>query len=547
MQHCNTAIYSSDYFCPDCGDEIEKDSIAKSPFDIDPSIFDSVPKFKVNAIFTGVVQRTFYFTVHQLSEGDSGKLNFSYCWLEILDASGQEKKINISAEFKNIDTINVGDTISVCGNFSDKINTPRSNSIDKSIVKNLDFASCVILHNVVRSNVENNALEIPKNFINSFKDLIQVHIALTVGLYFLIFKFTSANSLLLSIPLIYLFVVAPTLHNIIRNRLLYKYKELTNTLLKAAAITPKQLGCENIKRSFTGEDLYCDDCDEPITFGSAYCTRCGHRQSLTAKCELGRDDNEVVHNISMVESKDTIGSRVAQVMSEFTKTARSELITNEYSSGNVEQHTAIYRVVDKKAKANASDTTYKNERTIKTTKRDFDGAYKTNYETVTDETRYRTSQLNGMLFFENIDKQGYCPPSDKGLVELCDLDDMIFVGSYSIDFGDSKPISGDEFYFNVTKNKVIYPSKTLTEKFPFDFKSSWVTKLLFIGSIYGCFKFSSFIPLGVWIALLIGELIYKSITHTSDEKRIEKSISMLYENLDECQKRQPELMKIFAR
>lgn len=293
MQHCYTAIYSTDCFCPDCGDEIEKHSMAKSVLDIDPSILDSVSTSKINAIFTGQVQRTYYYTLHQLNEVYAREVNFSYCWLELLDAGGKELKINISADFKNIDTINVGDTISVCGNFSDKIEIPRFNTIDKSIVKNLDFASSVILHsgnkisdnknssnnaNIAKINFENNTIHRPKEVRESFKVFIHLHAVLSLVLYFLMFYFTRADYLSFLVPVLYLFVIAPTLHIFIRNRLLYKYNELTNTLIRVATISPKQLGCEYVKRSFKSGDFFCDDCNHPIAFDSAYCVNCGHKQ-----------------------------------------------------------------------------------------------------------------------------------------------------------------------------------------------------------------------------------------------------------------------------
>lgn len=292
MQHCYTAIYSTDCFCPDCGDEIEKHSMAKSVLDIDPNIFDLVPIYKVNTIFTGQVQRSYYYTLHHLNDVYARELNSPYCWLELLDADGKELKINISADFKNIDTINVGDTVSVCGNFSDKIDIPRFNTIDKSIVKNLDFASCVILHSgndiidnsissnktsVNKINYENNAIDRPIKVRESFKAFIHLHVVLSLAFYFLMFYFTGGDSLSIVVPLLYFFFVAPTLHMFIRNRLLYKYNELINTLIKIAAITPKQLGCEYIKRSFKSGDFFCDDCNHPIAFGAAYCVNCGHK------------------------------------------------------------------------------------------------------------------------------------------------------------------------------------------------------------------------------------------------------------------------------
>ena len=92
------------------------------------------------------------------------------------------------------------------------------------------------------------------------------------------FYFTGADYLSFLVPVLYLFVVVPTLHIFIRNRLLYKYNELINALIKVATITPEQLGCEYIKRSFKSGDFFCDDCKHPIAFGSAYCVNCGHRQ-----------------------------------------------------------------------------------------------------------------------------------------------------------------------------------------------------------------------------------------------------------------------------
>ena len=288
MQHCYSAIYCSDCFCPDCGEPLAQNVQTKSLEDIDPSLIASLDETKIRSIFTGAVQRVHYYSLHQLEHTYTKELGYCYYWLELEDAEGNEKKINISAYLNHIETINVGDIVTVCGDFNDKITIPRFNTIDHNIIKNLDLASCVILHSnkaaitskpSSKPSFENNAIAKPRSIFTRFKSHNYVHIALSLALFFVTFYLTRTEVPAIIVSLLYLLVVVPSLLGIIGHRLLHQYNELNSTLIKIAAITAEQLGCKNMKRRFKSGDYFCHECKSAVAFGSVYCVRCGHKQS----------------------------------------------------------------------------------------------------------------------------------------------------------------------------------------------------------------------------------------------------------------------------
>lgn len=491
-------------------------------------------------MLTGTITDTYHY------QRISGNSEYSYWLLELENSDGKSYNVNVSAERESLCNLKNGDVITGLRPMNHILTSKIKSNAEARVTTNAYFDAIVVHHEKRQQWSKGDSCKPEKPQMSPLYVFLLIMSLVAAAVLSLTDVISTGElaTLMTGIPAIGLAIIG-------RRHAFAKYKkdqdadDSINTVLKQAVnISRYDMGYHLRQRPKHDDDIFCGSCNLRIASQDIHCPQCGaHEVTETIEDEVKLDIIDASTNtISAQLHRKTANEVMSERMAEFIANNSDQMIFQHVLGPNkifpIETWCYMVRVINREASTAVKNVAH----TYRTEITDKYGDKKTSYAT----EYHRYSPMETKMLVRDSDGNEFNVWLPNEIKTSTDIGDMLMLGYSTIEYKKGKKKNYSEFFFNLTKQRQVFPKSVLSYT-PICIMAKLIMLTLASLSIWGFFEFDSLKGIALFASILILVFLVSVRLDILNRKEANRIIHPIMLKLNKAQIEVDELNSEFSR